>query len=82
MSGQIAATVQNIAAHEGLFRLGILADLFTGSIGVFIAFPFQLGEVATMLAKVWRARYLSGKKRGAQSGQSPWENCASDRWAI
>jgi len=34
--GNAAATANNIAAHETLFRLGIVADLFCGTILIFI----------------------------------------------
>lgn len=36
MTGNAAATTGNIAAHEMLFRLGIAADLFTGTISLFL----------------------------------------------
>jgi hypothetical protein len=36
VSGNATATAQNIAAHESLFRLGIISDLFCGSIVIFI----------------------------------------------
>jgi hypothetical protein len=34
--GDATATAANIAAHEWLFRLGILADLLTGTIAIFV----------------------------------------------
>ena len=34
--GNAAATAANIAAHETLFRLGILSDLFTAVMGIFL----------------------------------------------
>jgi hypothetical protein len=34
--GNASATVNNIAAHEALFRLGIVSDLFCGTILIFI----------------------------------------------
>ncbi|RDI96878.1 DUF4386 domain-containing protein [Dyella solisilvae] len=34
--GDAEATAANIAAHEGLFRLGIVTDLFTGTISLFL----------------------------------------------
>lgn len=34
--GNATATANNIAAHETLFRLGILADLLTGTIALFV----------------------------------------------
>jgi len=34
--GNPAATANNIAAHQALFRLGILADLFTATMSVFL----------------------------------------------
>ena len=34
--GDAAATAGNIVAHELLFRFGIVADLFSGAIGIFI----------------------------------------------
>jgi hypothetical protein len=34
--GNAAATADNIAAHESLFRLGIVADLFCGTILIFL----------------------------------------------
>jgi hypothetical protein len=35
--GNAAATASNIAAHESLFRLGIVADLFVGTVVIFVA---------------------------------------------
>ena len=37
VSGNAAATVDNIAAHDMLFRFGIATDLFSGAIGFFLA---------------------------------------------
>jgi len=37
VSGNAAATTKNIAAHEMLFRLGIVGDLFCGTILIFLA---------------------------------------------
>jgi hypothetical protein len=37
VSGNATATAGNIAAHETLFRLGILCDLFTGTMAIFVA---------------------------------------------
>jgi hypothetical protein len=34
--GNATATAANIAAHETLFRLGILSDLFTGTMSIFL----------------------------------------------
>jgi len=34
--GDAAATAKNIAAHETLFRLGILSDFFTGIMAIFV----------------------------------------------
>ena len=36
VSGNAAATANNIAAHQTLFRLGILTDLFTAVMGIFL----------------------------------------------
>ena len=36
VSGTAAATASNIAAHETLFRLGILSDLFTATMSIFL----------------------------------------------
>ncbi len=36
VSGNAAATANNIAAHETLFRFGIVADLFTGVMAIFL----------------------------------------------
>ena len=38
--GNASATVANISAHELLFRLGIVADLFCGVILIFLALAF------------------------------------------
>ena len=35
--GNAEATTRNIVAHEALFRLGIVSDLFCGTIIIFIA---------------------------------------------
>jgi hypothetical protein len=34
--GNATATANNIAAHESLFRLGIVSDLLTGTIMIFV----------------------------------------------
>ena len=36
VSGNATATANNIAAHETLFRLGIVSDLFTGTMVIFL----------------------------------------------
>ena len=36
VSGNATATANNIAAHETLFRLGILSDLFTATMAIFL----------------------------------------------
>jgi hypothetical protein len=36
VSGNANATANNIAAHQTLFRLGILSDLFTATMGIFL----------------------------------------------
>jgi hypothetical protein len=36
VSGNATATANNIAAHETLFRLGIVGDLFTGTMTIFL----------------------------------------------
>jgi hypothetical protein len=38
--GNAAATTSNIVAHETLFRLGIVSDLFSGTIIIFITLAF------------------------------------------
>jgi uncharacterized protein DUF4386 len=38
--GNAAATVNNIAAHESLFRLGIVSDLFCGVVLIFLVLAF------------------------------------------
>jgi len=38
--GNAAATADNIAAHELLFRLGIVGDLFTGTMVIFVVLAF------------------------------------------
>jgi hypothetical protein len=40
VEGNAAATVNNIAAHEWLFRFGIVADLFCGVILIFLVLAF------------------------------------------
>lgn len=37
MRGNATATANNIAVHELLFRLGIVSDLFCGTILIFLA---------------------------------------------
>src|SRR5271167_3218679 len=37
VDGNATATANNIAAHESLFRLGIVSDLFVGTIVIFVA---------------------------------------------
>src|SRR5712692_11946984 len=36
VAGNATATANNIAAHETLFRLGILSDLVTGTMDIFL----------------------------------------------
>lgn len=36
VSGNATATANNIAAHQTLFRLGIVGDLFTGTMSIFL----------------------------------------------
>jgi len=36
-SGNASATADNIATHESLFRLGIVSDLLTGTLSIFVA---------------------------------------------
>src|SRR5919198_4289603 len=36
VSGNAVATADNIAAHQTLFRLGILSDLFTATMAIFL----------------------------------------------
>jgi len=36
VTGNATATANNIAAHELLFRLGIVGDLFTGTMAIFL----------------------------------------------
>lgn len=38
VSGNAALTASNIAAHDMLFRFGIVADLLSGTIGLFLTF--------------------------------------------
>jgi hypothetical protein len=38
--GNAAATTNNIVAHEALFRLGIVSDLFCGTIIIFVTLAF------------------------------------------
>ena len=40
VSGNATVTSNNIAAHESLFRLGIVSDLLTGVIGIFMVLAF------------------------------------------
>jgi hypothetical protein len=36
VTGNATATANNIAAHETLFRLGVVSDLFTGTMAIFL----------------------------------------------
>jgi hypothetical protein len=45
--GNAAATASNIAAHEWLFRFGIVTDLFCAVIGIFLPWP------STAYSKEW-----------------------------
>ena len=38
--GNAPATVSNIVAHEALFRLGIVSDLFCGTLVIFLVLAF------------------------------------------
>ena len=40
VSGDAAATTNNIASHEMLFRFGILTELFTGVVDIFMTLAF------------------------------------------
>src|SRR5919109_574920 len=40
VAGNATATAANIAAHETLFRLGIVSDLFTGTMVIFLTLAF------------------------------------------
>jgi uncharacterized protein DUF4386 len=40
VTGNATATAGNIAAHESLFRLGIVSDLFTGTMAIFVVLAF------------------------------------------
>jgi hypothetical protein len=42
VSGNATATANNIAAHELLFRLGIVSDLFSGTIVIFLVLALYL----------------------------------------
>jgi hypothetical protein len=52
--GNATATASNIAAHETLFRLGILSDLFTATMGIFLALALYrlFHEVDECLARL------------------------------
>ena len=39
VAGNASATANNIAVHEMLFRLGIVSDLFTATMAIFLAGP-------------------------------------------
>ena len=40
VQGNATATAANIAAHETLFRLGMFADLFCGTVLIFLVLAF------------------------------------------
>src|SRR5260370_22535462 len=43
VQGNATATANNIAAHETLFRLGIVSDLFTATMAIFLTLaPYRL----------------------------------------
>jgi hypothetical protein len=52
VSGNVAATVQNIVAHEFLFRIGIFADLVTATLDIFVVLALYrlLADVSRPLA--------------------------------
>ncbi len=52
VTGNATATAGNIAAHETLFRLGILSDLFTATMGIFLALYRLFREVDEGLARL------------------------------
>jgi hypothetical protein len=47
VSGNATATANNIAVHESLFRLGIVSDLFCGTILIFLV------QLSQFYAAVW-----------------------------
>jgi len=52
--GNASATAANIAAHETLFRLGIVADLFCGTILIFITLAlYRLFKGVTRTSLCW-----------------------------
>lgn len=40
VAGNATATAGNIAAHESLFRMGMVTDLFTGAMAIFVTLAF------------------------------------------
>src|SRR2546427_2601061 len=44
VAGNASATANNITAHEMLFRLGIVSDLFTATMAIFFPLPAVPGS--------------------------------------
>ncbi len=58
VTGNATATANNIAAHETLFRLGILSDLFTATMSIFLTLALYRLFKASCLAKLARHGFL------------------------
>jgi hypothetical protein len=52
VAGNSSATANNIAAHETLFRLGILSDLFTATMAIFLTLAL------TACSRQWTEAWL------------------------
>jgi uncharacterized protein DUF4386 len=77
VAGDAAATANNIASHEMLFRFGMLAELFTGAAGIFMALAFYdlLRRVNRKLAVL--VVILGGVLPGAIYFANVWTDAAA-----
>ncbi len=58
VAGNASATANNIAAHETLFRLGTLSDLFTATMAIFVTLALYSHWPFTGCSREWTKAWL------------------------